>query len=37
MYNSGYYVEVKDDDDKKYYCKGKGKDKEGWLKWEMGR
>ena len=37
MYSSGYYVEVKDDDDKKYYCKEKDKDKEGWLKWEMGR
>ena len=36
MYDSGYYVEVKDDDDKNYYWKETDKDKEGWLKW-VGR
>ena len=36
MYDSGYYVEVKDDDDKNYYLKETDKDKEGWLKW-VGR
>ena len=28
-YNSGYYVEVKDDSDKNYYCKEKDENKAG--------
>ena len=36
MYDSGYYVEVKDDDDKNYYWKETAKDNEGWLKWVGG-